>query len=625
MGCDIELDDFSDKETLTKEDVSILSAYHAFLTANSKEPTFGEFIAYYDNLVKLGLATQLSGKIKSLPSIKSSDFTNTGILTTDDINVLYAMQKYLVGNNNQLPKNMSEFDSYYEAFLAMPRKLNPLKYKVEKLPSLKSHSEVIFKNFSIPKKTIPKKIIIEPIVTYGEFTGSNLQNLGFLFNNRSYVNATYSNASISRKNKVRFFPITKQQIDKVINPSKNDFLKLNRETNEYDFIFDDSVSLYDYPLIYIKQGGTKTYQFGISFKEPIKVKKGSKIHLHFIQTKNFHKVKTENVKNSFNSSTNIQKTESVGFSSKSSMSIDDFSQKNNRSKLCGINSWWFPKNESRIIDNKTFTFNNDEVVYHLFSKPFVKTCSPFEENVFEARLLAFTITEPIETTQRKGRRIYKEPTQQTRSRTQIIKTSKQVVEQELSETKIKSKFDEQLVEHIFDENNKSSIANPSITEFTDFDVSYVNTPTPTPTLNTGGIKDILEELGSIAFVNTPTPTFAEYNPNAFVVASSPTPTFAEYNPNAFVVASSPSPTFANYNANAFAYTPTPTFAEYNPNAFMVASTPSPTHTFAEYNPNSFSVYSPNFTINTNETKSLDFNKLSTPSPTFANYIQVYTK
>ena len=43
-----------------------------------------------------------------------ADFTETGVIVTDDVNIFSAYQAYLVGTGGISPSDMSEFDSYYD-------------------------------------------------------------------------------------------------------------------------------------------------------------------------------------------------------------------------------------------------------------------------------------------------------------------------------------------------------------------------------------------------------------------------------------------------------------------------------------------------------------------------------
>jgi len=71
--------------------------------------------------------------------------------------------------------------------------------------------------------------------------------------------------------------------DKAINPEKNDYLKLNANTNYYDFVYDKNIKTSNYPQLYEPGGrGGFVYQFVIALKQPINIPKGSKININFV-------------------------------------------------------------------------------------------------------------------------------------------------------------------------------------------------------------------------------------------------------------------------------------------------------------------------------------------------------
>ena len=131
-------------------------------------------------------------------------------------------------------------------------------------------------------------------------------------------------------------PISTKQIKKAIEYRENDFLVYNSDTGNYEFRYNKSISLLDYPLVFKKGSGAKAYQIGLSFKKPIYVPKGSEIHFHCIKTTQMQKRKTEEPIFSIDEEAEIQKTGVVAFSENFNSETSDFRQKDWKGNLCVI-------------------------------------------------------------------------------------------------------------------------------------------------------------------------------------------------------------------------------------------------------------------------------------------------
>ena len=68
-----------------------------------------------------------------------------------------------------------------------------------------------------------------------------------------------------------------------VNPEKNDYIKKNPYTGEYNFVYSNEVDIANFPNFYIPGGsGGFSYQFIIAFKKPISIKKDSLLNIHFV-------------------------------------------------------------------------------------------------------------------------------------------------------------------------------------------------------------------------------------------------------------------------------------------------------------------------------------------------------
>ena len=107
-------DDYTETGSFLTDDIDIYSAFQAYFVGSANVfPTLDEFKTYYQTLVSNGLATNLGNEIKHLPELDCADFTETGVIVTDDVNIFSAYQAYLVGTGGVYPNAMTEFNLYY--------------------------------------------------------------------------------------------------------------------------------------------------------------------------------------------------------------------------------------------------------------------------------------------------------------------------------------------------------------------------------------------------------------------------------------------------------------------------------------------------------------------------------
>ena len=77
--------------------------------------------------------------------------------------------------------------------------------------------------------------------------------------------------------------IEKEKMEYAVNPEKNDYIKKNPYTGEYNFVYSNDVDIANFPNFYIPGGsGGFSYQFIIAFKKPISIKKDSLLNIHFV-------------------------------------------------------------------------------------------------------------------------------------------------------------------------------------------------------------------------------------------------------------------------------------------------------------------------------------------------------
>ncbi len=77
--------------------------------------------------------------------------------------------------------------------------------------------------------------------------------------------------------------IEKDKMEYAVNPEKNDYIKKNPYTGEYNFVYSNEVDIANFPNFYIPGGnGGFSYQFIIAFKKPISIKKDSLLNIHFV-------------------------------------------------------------------------------------------------------------------------------------------------------------------------------------------------------------------------------------------------------------------------------------------------------------------------------------------------------
>ena len=577
-------DSFTEDDRISKDDVSILSAYHAYLTSFDEEPSLYEFQTYYDDLVEQGLAPKLHSQIKSLPQKNISNYTGNETITSEDVTILDSYQSFLVGNENKKAKDISEFKSYHDAFMVLKNKKTRLDSEIVKLPKFKEKNNT--------KKVELKKRRTTNLLECGTLEFENLERKGFLYNNREYLGATFGNGNCGKGNKQTFLPLSDKQIKKAIEYRENDFLVYDHETNQYQFKYNKSVSLLDYPLIFKKGKGAKGYQVGLSFKKPIYVPRGSQIHLHFIKTSQLQKKITEEPSFSVDETMEIQNTASVAFSENFNSETSDFRQKDWKGNLCGPICWWYPLDESRSIGQTNTKFKQDTIIYNMFSDLIYGGCAINEKSAFELRLLAFTITPPSSETKKIRRKRTKEVKKSEESSVTdflVPKTKQPEVYTEIVQQKEKSagvniQFQND-ISLVGDEINLSD--NKNLDKQDRDKAKYgINISFRNKNSLLSHIKIVDEVLKSkqkelfaqLANPSTPTPTHtnAKYIQPAEANSVAPTPT--------------PTHTSAEYiqpsEANSVPTTPSPTHtsAEYiQPSeANSVAPTPTPTHTSAEY-------------------------------------------
>ena len=251
-------DSFTEDDRISKDDVSILSAYHAYLTSFDEEPSLYEFQTYYDDLVEQGLAPKLHSQIKSLPQKNISNYTGNETITSEDVTILDSYQSFLVGNENKKAKDISEFKSYHDAFMVLKNKKTRLDSEIVKLPKFKEKNNT--------KKVELKKRRTTNLLECGTLEFENLERKGFLYNNREYLGATFGNGNCGKGNKQTFLPLSDKQIKKAIEYRENDFLVYDHETNQYQFKYNKSVSLLDYPLIFKKEKEQKDIRWDYHLK-----------------------------------------------------------------------------------------------------------------------------------------------------------------------------------------------------------------------------------------------------------------------------------------------------------------------------------------------------------------------
>ena len=610
-------DNFTAEERISQDDVSILSAYHAYLTSYNREPTLSEFRTYFGGLVKQGLTPRLKNKIEKLPNISVSNYTGNNTITSEDVTILDSYQLFLRGNKNKKAKSISEFRSYHDAFVVLPKKKTRLSLDIKKLPKFKDTDS------SSKKEYVPKKRRTENLLECGTLEYENLKRHGFLYNNREYVGASFGNGSRGKGNKQTFLPISKDQIKKAIEYRENEFLVYNSEHKIYEFKYNKSISLLNYPLIFKKGAGSKAYQLGLSFKKPIYVPRGSQIHFHCIQTKQMQTKKIEESTYNINEDTEIQHTGNVAFSENINSETTDFRETDWKGNLCGPIRWWYPLDKTRSIGKHTTTFTKDTIIYNMFSDLIYGGCSLSEKSAFEVRLLAFTISPP-QTEFKETRRTPKINPNKTSIFTQnnTQETSKNPLETKQINTELHSNAPEIHTEVIHNPNNATAGVNvqfqndislvgsdSKVSDNTNLDkqdrdkakvginISFQNKNSLLSHIKI--VEEVLKNkrrelfAESDVILSTPTPTHTPAHylqpADAFNVQHTPTPTHTnpEYiQPNNSF--SNPVPTYTNPEYiqpnNSFS-NPVPTYTnpEYiQPGELQIPPTPTPTHTSVEY-------------------------------------------
>ena len=601
-------DNFTKEERLSEDDVSILSAYHAYLTSYNREPTLKEFRTYFGSLVKQGLTKKLKNKIVKLPSVKNSNYTGNDTITSEDVTILDSYQSFLRGNQNKKAEDISEFKSYHDAFMVFPKKKTRLSLNIKKLPQFKDNSNLN------DKKYIPKKRKTENLLECGTLEYDNLERRGFLYNNREYIGATYGNGTKGKGNKQTFLPTSTLQIKKVIEYRENDFLVFNSNENKYEFRYNKSISLLDYPLIFKKGIGAKAYQIGLSFKKPVYVPKGSRIHFHCIKTTQLQTKKTEHSAFDVNPDEEVQKTGNIAFSENFNSETSDFREKDWKQNLCGPIRWWYPLDKTRNIGEASNTFLRDTIIYNMFSDLIYGGCSLSDKSAFEIRLLAFTITPPKTETEYapRPRKNLITKTDSIVRESELLKrkpSDPEIHTQIISNKNIKAGKNVQFQNNISFLNKESELSkNPNLDKLDRKKATYgINVSFKNKNSLLSHIKiveevlknkqrELFAEIESTPTTPTPTHTNAHYLQPADSSTIKPTPTPTHTNPE-----------YIQPNNNKLNPVPTYTNPEYTqPGESLPLTTPTPTHSGAEY-------------VQPSESKNVP--PTPTPTHTSAEYIQ----
>lgn len=128
-------DDYTETGSFLTDDIDIYSAFQAYLVGSGNVfPDLDQFKTYYQNLVSSGLATALGNEIMHLPEMDCADFTETGVIVTDDVNIFSAYQAYLVGTGGVYPNNLTEFTTYYNN-LIQSGLAQSLSFSIKHLPT----------------------------------------------------------------------------------------------------------------------------------------------------------------------------------------------------------------------------------------------------------------------------------------------------------------------------------------------------------------------------------------------------------------------------------------------------------------------------------------------------------
>jgi hypothetical protein len=77
--------------------------------------------------------------------------------------------------------------------------------------------------------------------------------------------------------------ISEDKMEIAIDAEKNEYLKKNPYTGEYNFVYSSDVDIAKFPNFYIPGGsGGFDYQFVVAFKKPISIQKNSLLHMNFV-------------------------------------------------------------------------------------------------------------------------------------------------------------------------------------------------------------------------------------------------------------------------------------------------------------------------------------------------------
>jgi hypothetical protein len=171
-------DDYTETGSFLTDDVDVYSAFQAYLVSSGNVfPSLEEFKNYYTNLVNNGLAQSLGNEIKHLPEMDCADFTETGVIVTDDVNIFSAYQAYLVGTGGNYPNTLSIFDNYYTNLVNMGL-TQSLTFAIKHLPTKDADTFIISENGNVTKTgcscTIIDTLDIENKILNVQFDVSSL-------------------------------------------------------------------------------------------------------------------------------------------------------------------------------------------------------------------------------------------------------------------------------------------------------------------------------------------------------------------------------------------------------------------------------------------------------------------
>ena len=148
-------DDFTLTGNFLTNDVDILAAYQVFVatlpSANASDAfDIDKFKTYYQNAVDNGQATDLStfgNSIQVLPTFDCVDYTETGTILTNDVDIYKAYQVYVVTRSSSQQadiKDINKFRAYYQEAVnnGQATDLSSFGNEIKHLPTLATDSTV---------------------------------------------------------------------------------------------------------------------------------------------------------------------------------------------------------------------------------------------------------------------------------------------------------------------------------------------------------------------------------------------------------------------------------------------------------------------------------------------------